>query len=594
MRTFVRYFLSALFMCALSIGFSSARLIYAQTANCTAPPSGMTAWYPGDGNFKDIQGGNNGAPVGSVTFAPGKVDQAFNLNRTGYVQAPDSPSSRPTSQITLDAWVKITDVADERIIDKITANSPDGYLLDLINARPRVIIGSTLVTSNNQIPLNTFVHLAGTYDGAQVRLYVNGVLDASAALTGAIPTNNSPLRIGADSNGLNQFNGLIDEVEIFNRALTQTEIQSIVNADTQGKCKAAVTNGALIISEFRLQGATTNDEFIELYNNTDAAVNVNGYSVVVNGITVTLASASVPARGHYLLVNGLGYSLTSYAAADRDYSATVADAPVDSSLSLLNASGQVLDKVGFTTSPAGSCEGTCLTATSALGQHSFLRRMESGLPRDTDNNASDFILVATDPTAVIGSRLGAPGPESTQSPRMKRADTEIQSRLIDPSVSSTASPNRFRNSAPYTDSLTPSAPNGGAPATNPYTSGTLSIQRRFVNQTGSPVTRLRFRVVDITTLNTPNIVGGGAQADVRLLSSDGVTRAPVVSGLKGLTLEQPPTQPRGGGWNSSVVVDLSALPGGNLGASQSVDVQFLLGVASGGSYRFFIIVEALP
>jgi hypothetical protein len=77
-----------------------------------------------------------------------------------------------------------------------------------------------------------------------------------------------------------------------------------------------------------------------------------------------------------------------------------------------------------------------------------------------------------------------------------------------------------------------------------------------------------------------------------------VTRAPGVVPpgvlLRGVKLEQPPVQQFGGGYNSTVTVDLSALPGGNLPAGQSVDVQFLLGVAQGGSFRFFIAVEALP
>ena len=65
-----------------------------------------------------------------------------------------------------------------------------------------------------------------TYDGAALRLYVNGVLTATQARTGAIETNTSPVRIGGNSPYGEFFQGLIDEVRVYNRALSQTEIQT--------------------------------------------------------------------------------------------------------------------------------------------------------------------------------------------------------------------------------------------------------------------------------------------------------------------------------------------------------------------------------
>src|SRR5205085_9147699 len=118
--------------------------------------------------------------------------------------------------------------------------------------------------------------------------------------------------------------------------------------------------------------------------------------------------------------------------------------------------------------------------------------------------------------------------------------------------------------------------------------GTLTIRRKFKNSTGVPVTALRFRIVDITTAPAP-----AATADLRALTSSDVTVT--VSGqavtVKGTTLEQPPTQPAGGGLNSSLTV---ALPGGTLAPGASVNVQFVLGVQQAGSFRFLINVEALP
>jgi hypothetical protein len=165
--------------------------------------------------------------------------------------------------------------------------------------------------------------------------------------------------------------------------------------------------------------------------------------------------------------------------------------------------------------------------------------METGTPKDSNNNAADFILVATDPAPFGGAaRLGAPGPENTTSPLPKLLPL-LPGLLIDPTVGSASSPNRTRDTTPYTDALTPSGPDGST--ATPYALGTLSVQRRVLNNTGQPVTRLRFRVIEVTTLSTPYYSSSSTQADVRVLSSNGTTRAPSVLppgvSLKGVTLE---------------------------------------------------------
>jgi hypothetical protein len=135
------------------------------------------------------------------------------------------------------------------------------------------------------------------------------------------------------------------------------------------------------------------------------------------------------------------------------------------------------------------------------------------------------------------------------------------------------------------------------------TFGTLTIRRRVTNNTGAPVTRLRFRIVELTTFPSP----GGGQADMRLLTSsdtsvggvlDTVTCAaeagspapPCIVSVKGSTLEQSPSQPNGGGINSTLSVTL----GTPLANGASVNVGFVLGVQTTGTFRFLIIIEALP
>jgi hypothetical protein len=84
------------------------------------------------------------------------------------------------------------------------------------------------------LPLSSWSHLAGTYDGTNIRLYVNGVLVRTTLMTAGMPGTVGPLRIGGNEVSLpfggQFFKGLIDEIRIYNRALSQAEIQSDMNA----------------------------------------------------------------------------------------------------------------------------------------------------------------------------------------------------------------------------------------------------------------------------------------------------------------------------------------------------------------------------
>ena len=213
------------------------------------PPAGMVSWWPGDGNTDDIVNGNDGKLTGDATYAPGMVGQAFSLDGAGdFVIVPDSSSLNPIEAITVDAWVFVTGTQGERdIVSKdgegfdrqhlVTASSSNrfrAYIGVAGTAAFQNFSGATLVQ------LNTWYHVAMTYDGATLKLYVNGVLDGSKPVSGPIITTTQPVRIGGGSPpGTNPwyFPGLIDEVEIFNRALSGAEIQSIYDAGSAGKIK---------------------------------------------------------------------------------------------------------------------------------------------------------------------------------------------------------------------------------------------------------------------------------------------------------------------------------------------------------------------
>ena len=242
---------------------SAARGSRVSVASACAPaPPSLVAWWPGDGNANDIRGENNGTLNGGATAtATGKVAQAFTFNGANEVTIPDAPSLN-VQALTLDAWVFPTSVdgANDIIVNKESAGDSTQYEMSIRG--PQVPGGSIAegnlaffiggisglpseesgwVDGGGQVPLNTWTDVALTFDGSSAKAYINGVLTRGVTgLSGNVNVTAGSFRIGDRSpgNGFpnDQFNGSIDEVELFNRALDITEIQSIFNADSGGKC----------------------------------------------------------------------------------------------------------------------------------------------------------------------------------------------------------------------------------------------------------------------------------------------------------------------------------------------------------------------
>lgn len=228
---------------------------------CEPVPPGLVSWWRGENSVLDNWDSNNGylySTYAPIRYFPGKVGLCFGYS---YFPVPDSPSLRPTNGLTLQAWVYATNYSGSRTI----LAKYDNPLATLTNGQSSYYLGATnglvyFALSPNGAPrTNAFVltsrplsanewHLVvATYDGAALRVYVDGLLANQRTYSGGIFPGNQPLAIGGLSTAQSPysaywpFNGLLDELAIYNRALSDSEIIALYTADVSGLCQVPPT-----------------------------------------------------------------------------------------------------------------------------------------------------------------------------------------------------------------------------------------------------------------------------------------------------------------------------------------------------------------
>jgi hypothetical protein len=186
---------------------------------------------PSGGSVLDYSSfANTGSLVGGVTRTAGKFGGALALDGAGgHVSIPDAQSLDLTTGMTLEAWVLPT--AGGAVWRDVIHKEPDSYYLE--SADPTAGLPATggdfaaagPLLGPAALPLDVWTHLAATYDGAALRLFANGVEVASRAQTGLLLPTSQPLSLGGDGPFGQYFAGRIDEVRVYDRALSLAEIQ---------------------------------------------------------------------------------------------------------------------------------------------------------------------------------------------------------------------------------------------------------------------------------------------------------------------------------------------------------------------------------
>ncbi len=281
-----RLFLSVVLVTSLVL-FTFFQAIAPRTAgavDAAPPPSGLVGWWPGDGFALDVSGNsNNGALVNGATYAPGQVGQAFSFDGVDdYVTIPHSAALQPDRELTVEGWIKLSVMPSSWASvfwkgngtdSSQTGNSERSYSL-FVNANgslhvastssDRVGIGQTVAsTAAGSVITGQWYHVAVVVNSnlGYLRIYLNGVLKGETAYSASgIRAGTSALQFGARSGGGYQFQGLIDEVSLYNRALTVDEITAIYGAGTSGKAYRADSSPTILqqpVSETHYPGEST-------------------------------------------------------------------------------------------------------------------------------------------------------------------------------------------------------------------------------------------------------------------------------------------------------------------------------------------------
>lgn len=225
-----------------------ASVCYMNTAEAQrAVEAGLVSFWPLDDatidgdTVKDIVGNNHGTITGNPKIVPGKINEALEFNGSSdYVDCGGDESLNLTNALTIEVWI-MPNVAGEGGINagplckaiatgnwnwQLRYNAPGGFMGFQFNAG-----GSKWISVQQNLNAGVWYHIIGTYDGSDAVCYLNGEETQRMSMP-AINSSNDNFLIGQDG-WVNVFNGVVDEVRMYNRALTEAEVKQNYESRSQ-------------------------------------------------------------------------------------------------------------------------------------------------------------------------------------------------------------------------------------------------------------------------------------------------------------------------------------------------------------------------
>ncbi len=233
-------------LCAVaSVATLGLSLCGLEAQTCDPLPRGIAGWWSGENNADDRTLANaDGLALNGVTYAPGAFGQAFLLDGINdRIDIPDAPQLR-LQRFTLAAWIQLDTLPAQSCIlcKQVGAGTTNSYSLWVASGVLHGgMFGIAEAIAASPLPANRLLHTAVTWDGTLIRLYVDGQLIATAVgPTSPIAYDANQVILGADDNGTNAYtgflDGIIDEAQIFGRALSGCEIRALYRARASGTC----------------------------------------------------------------------------------------------------------------------------------------------------------------------------------------------------------------------------------------------------------------------------------------------------------------------------------------------------------------------
>lgn len=308
-----------------NVSTSAGRGVTVSNGPPQPPPSGLVAAY----GFEEGNGavtadsslrGHTGTITGAAWSSTGRFGRALLFDgENDLVTVADAAALDLTDRMTLEAWVRPSTTGAWHTV--LLKEGPSGLSYGLYSSdesgRPSAYLrigGDVGATGPTTVPVNTWSHLALTYDGTALRLYVNGVLAATRSVTGSASTSSNPLRVGGNVVWGEYFAGLIDEVRVYDRALTPAEIQAdmetpvVSTSDTPPQVSLNLPVDGAVVSGVVVLSATATDN-----------VGVAGVQFLVNGVPLGAEVTAAPYTSSWD-VTGLAAGTYRISATARDTS----------------------------------------------------------------------------------------------------------------------------------------------------------------------------------------------------------------------------------------------------------------------------------
>ena len=246
-------------------GLDPSKIVPPMPESTPTPGAGLVLHLPFDGSYSDASGyGNHGTPKGSMRFTPGVVgQQAAYFDGKSYVEIRDSNSLDLSTAFTFSVWLNKEDagaggwavVLSKGDTAAADDNSPYALLHNTSGLSPMVRLIKdnrlTYVTSaGERTDFKQWHHLGVTWDGRDVKFYVDGVLTDTQTWQGPLPNSASSLLIGCDPPGATEyFRGMMDDLRIYNYALSGSQVQGVYSG--AGHAPPPPPTGMALIVESR-------------------------------------------------------------------------------------------------------------------------------------------------------------------------------------------------------------------------------------------------------------------------------------------------------------------------------------------------------